>query len=113
MSGRVAHGDVDGRRFVGPARRGSDGERVGELERRVERQVERAQQIEPRAVAIVARRDELRARGRELRLRARHVEPDADAGRELIARDAEQVGGERRVGECAPARAASLRSART
>ena len=64
-----------------------------------QRQAERAMQVEARAVALVARRDDLRADGRELRLRARHVERDADPGVELVARDAEQVLGERRIGD--------------
>ena len=74
-------------------------ERIGQLERSIERNVQRATQIELRAIAIVPRHDELRARVRQLRLGARHVERDADAGRELIARDAEQADGERRIGD--------------
>ncbi len=74
-------------------------ERVAQADRRIERQVECAKQIEPRAVSIVARGDELRARGRELRLGASDVQPDADAGGELVAGDRQQVDGKRRIGD--------------
>ena len=48
--GPRSHRDVDRRRFIRRAGQRKRGERVGELQRRVERQIERAQEIEPRRV---------------------------------------------------------------
>src|SRR5438105_2538523 len=62
-------------------------ERVRQLQWRVERKIQRPAEIELRAVALVARRNQLRTDACELRLSASDVESDATAGLELDLRD--------------------------
>jgi hypothetical protein len=77
-----------------------------------ERQPHRARELDPGPVTVVPRDDELRARTGQLRARARHVERHTRAGAELVLRDPQQLGRERRIGEPRAVHASARNTAR-
>ena len=72
--------------------------RVGELHS-AERQAERASEIDAGAVTLVSCDDELGASASELRASSRDVQRHSRARLELILRNTEQLGRERRIGD--------------
>jgi hypothetical protein len=74
------------------------GQRIAQRERGIERQTNGALEFQQPTVALIARADDLRAYIGQLRLGARDIERDARAGLELIARNAQQIRRQRRVG---------------